>query len=452
MFPTRRSNNTNPSFSENFRGEIVEPDTKRYEELRLLFNGQIDARPALILLCRGVSDVCEALAYVRTNDLKFVIRGGGHSVAGRSTIEGGIVIDLREMRSVRVDPGKSQVSCEPGATIGDLDRECSLFSLATTGGIISCTGVAGLVLGGGLGWLMGRYGLSCDNLVSATVLLADGTIVEASENHNSDLLWALRGGGGGFGLVLEFTLQAYSLGNVYCGSTIFDFSDSSRVMTAYAEFVETASDDLTLDCVLFTDANGSKRIAIDGCFAGEDISSDRTIDNIMNLPGSISNVWKWQEYWKFQRSNDDDLREGRRSYWKSAYVKNFDRDFVDRVIAAFESVPSVHTIFTFDHLHGKVMEFDAATSAFGHRDYKNLFLINANWNSETEDSENFRWVRNTYTELGLRETDSSYINYLGRDEDGRDGAAFDSSVRKRLSEVQRKYDKKFLFSRPISND
>ena len=452
MFPTRRSNNTNPSFSENFRGEIVEPGTKRYEELRLLFNGQIDSRPSLILLCCAISDVCEALDYVRTKDLKFVVRGGGHSVAGRSTIEGGVVIDLREMRSVRVDTAKSQVSCEPGATIGDLDRECSLFSLATTGGIISCTGVAGLVLGGGLGWLMGRHGLSCDNLVSATVLLADGTIVEASENQNRDLLWALRGGGGRFGIVLEFTLQAYSLGKVYCGSTIFDFSEASRVMTAYAEYVETASDDLTLDCVLFTGADGTKRIAIDGCFSGENKNSDRTIDCIINMTESISSDWMWQEYWRFQRSNDDDLREGRRSYWKSAYVKDFNRDFVDRVIAAFESVPSVHTIFTFDHLHGKVMEYDATTSAFGHRDYKNLFLINANWNSDTEDADNFRWVRNAFTELGLHETDSSYINYLGSDEGGRDSAAFDPGVRKRLSEVQRKYDKEYLFSRPISSD
>jgi len=452
MFPTRRSNNTNQSFSENFRGEIVQPGTNRYEELRLAFNGQIDATPSLILLCRGVSDVCEALDYVRTNELKFAIRGGGHSVAGRCTINNGVVIDLREMRSVRVNPTNSQVSCEPGATIGDLDRECSLFSLATTGGIISCTGVAGLVLGGGLGWLMGRHGLSCDNLVSATVLLSDGKIIEANERQNSDLLWALRGGGGGFGIVLEFTLQAYPLNRVYCGSTVFDFSDANRVMNAYAEFVETASDDLTLDCVLSTNADGSKRIAIDGCFAGENTSFDPVIERIVNMSGSISSAWEWQDYWKFQRSNDDDLREGRRSYWKSAYVKDFNSEFVDRVVAAFESVPSAHTIFTFDHLHGKVMEYDASTSAFGHRNYKNLFLINANWNNYTEDAENFTWVRSTFTKLGLHETDNSYINYLGIDEDERGGAAFTYSVRERLEKVQRKYDKAFFFSRPISID
>ncbi|SFU68010.1 FAD/FMN-containing dehydrogenase [Aliiroseovarius crassostreae] len=452
MFPTRRSNNKHPDFSENFRGEIVEPGTKRYEELRLLFNGQIDVRPSLILLCHGVSDVCEALEYVRLNALPFVVRGGGHSVAGRSTIENGVVIDLRDMRSVRVDPSRSQVSCEPGATIGDLDRECSLFSLATTGGIISCTGVAGLVLGGGLGWLMGRYGLSCDNLVSALVLLADGTIVEASESQNSDLLWALRGGGGGVGIVLEFTLQAYPLNKVYCGSTIFDFSEASRVLSAYAEFVETASNDLTLDCVLFTDVDGLKRIAIDGCFAGEDTSSDPTIESIKNFPGSISSDWNWQEYWKFQRSNDDDLREGRRSYWKSAYIRELNDDFISSVISAFESVPSVHTIFTFDHLHGRVMEFDESTSAFGHRDCKNLFLINANWDSDADDEDNFRWVRKTYAELGILEADSSYINYLGCDEDGRDAAAFDPGIRKRLLEVQRKYDKESLFSRTVCID
>lgn len=452
MFPTRRSNNTDPRFSENFRGEIVEPGTNRYEELRLLFNGQIDSKPSLIILCRGVSDVCEALDFVRVNEKDFVVRGGGHSVAGRCSIQGGVVIDLREMRSVRVNQENFQVSCEPGSTIGDLDRECSLFSLATTGGIISCTGVGGLVLGGGLGWLMGRFGLACDNLVSATVLLADGTIVEASEQENSDLLWALRGGGGGFGIVLEFTLQAFPLRKVFCGATIFKISDASRVLEAYAEFVEAASDDLTLDCVLSTDTGGSKRIAIDGCFAGKNISSDPIIDSIVNMPGSISSNWEWQDYWKFQRSNDDDLREGRRSYWKSAYVKDFNRGFVERVISAFESVPSAHTIFTFDHLHGKVMDFDASTSAFGHRDCKNLFLINANWNDGTEDEENFAWVRNTFKDLGLQDTDKSYINYLGIDEDGRGGTAFASSVRKRLAKVQRKYDKEFLFSRPISID
>ena len=444
---SRRANCVDPRVSGNFRGRIVERDSCDFEDVRQLYNKQIGSRPSTIFICEGVADVIEALSFAKSSGLRVSVRGGGHSVAGRSSNNDGIVIDLRNMRSVRVDEPAKIATCEPGATIGDLDREAQIFGLATTGGIISCTGVGGLVLGGGLGWLMGRYGLACDNLMSAHVLLSSGQVVKCSDQENQDLLWALKGSGVDIGIVVSFDLQLHPISSVFCGSTVFDFQSIQEVINLYSWSVNEAVDDLTLDLVLSSSAEGRKFATIDGCFVGKDPEGDKVISRIRNSPIAKKDSWKWRQYWEFQRHFDNSSSENMRSYWKSAFVRDLSDGYGKKLKEVFERIPSAHTTITVDHLHGRASRIPPEDSSFGIRSMKNLLLINANWEFAEEDDNNISWAKESFIQLGLSDRDQSYSNYLSEDENRRREFANTAKNLERLLGIKKKYDPIGLFSR-----
>ena len=432
----------------NLAGRIIYPDHPEYDLQRRVFNGAIDKRPCAIVQCSSVSDILRSLEAVISQSIPFTVRGGGHSVAGYSTIDNGVIIDLSRMRSVFVDPFGMRAYVEPGATWFDFDRETQVFGLGATGGIISNTGIAGLTLGGGLGWLMGKYGLACDNLKRVHVLLADGRLVEAGEYVNQDLLWALKGGGGNFGIVVRFEYQLHPVGKILAGSFFFEASNAVQVLRKYRDLAEAAPDDVTFDFVLGTNKKGEKYAAIDGCWCGPiEQGNDYWSTQIAAL-GSLKHNICLRAYCEWQCYLDDELRRGRRSYWKGLYLSELTDDIIAVIFERFTECPSRYTMLTFDHLHGAVRRVGNEQTAFSYRHHTHLFLINTNWNHPEEDEKNIEWTNALYADLASRQQDTEgYINYLSVEGRQRVKKSFSSENFSRLIEAKRKYDPKNHFNR-----
>jgi FAD/FMN-containing dehydrogenase len=256
-------------------GELLLPESADYEISRKLFNGMIDKKPAAIVKCRTLEDVLLSVKFAEDYHLPISVKSGGHNVAGNALCENGLVVDFGLMRAIDVNPTKRTVKLQSGVTWGELDKECSKHELATTGGIISSTGVAGLTLGGGIGWLLGKYGLSCDNLMQAQVVLASGEVITASDEQNSDLMWGLRGAGSNFGIVTEFTMQLHSVKKIVAGSVYYPFDQAYQVLSFYRDFAASAPDELTLSLIISTSSSGEKQIQIDLAYLGDEKFSNK---------------------------------------------------------------------------------------------------------------------------------------------------------------------------------
>jgi FAD/FMN-containing dehydrogenase len=424
-----------------FAGKLILPGHPDYELARRVFNGAIDKRPGAIAQCASVSDIKRALEFAINQSISFTVRGGGHSAAGFSTIDGGLLIDLSQLRSVFVDPGKRIASAEPGATWFDFDRETQAFGLATTGGIISNTGIAGLTLGGGLGWLMGKHGLACDNLVRAYVLLPDGNAVVASENDDVDLLWALRGGGGNFGIVTRFEYLLHPVGPVVAGSLYFPPEESASALRKYRELTGAPPDDITFDFVLATNKAGEKYAVIDGCWSGPVAEGEKYwLKQISDLTPHRHKVTTYQ-YCEWQQYLDDDLRRGRRSYWKGLYLAELNDEVIEVICRHFDICPSRYTFLTFDHLHGAVRTPSPQSTAFSFRHRTHLFLINTNWEHPEEDEKNIRWANALYAELEETQREpEGYVNYLSSEGAPRIRKSFSNENYTKLRTLKGRYD------------
>jgi FAD/FMN-containing dehydrogenase len=435
-------------------GELIRPGDAGYDEARGVWNAMIDRRPTVIVRCSGTADVVAAIAFARANNLELAVRGGGHNVSGNAVTEGGIVVDLSRMNSVFVDPAVRRARVQGGATLGQFDRETQQFGLAAPLGAISLTGIAGLTLGGGLGWLMRKHGLSCDSLVSAQVVTAEGNVVTASETENPELLWALRGGGGNFGVVTSFEFRLYEVGPiVYGGLVAFPAARGAEVFSAYRDLVASADPEVGLNCLFLTapplpfippEVQFTSIVAVGVCWAGDPAAGDQLVAPIRAL-GPVLDLLGPIPYVALQQMFDAGFGPGHRSYWKSGYLATLTEAAMAELVAGAATTPSPLTMMECQALGGAVPT-GAAGSAFGSRDAAFLYNIVSVWDDPAADAEQIAWTRGLFEKMEQHATGGTYVNYLGHDEsEDRVRAAFGEERYARLAAVKAAFDPANVF-------
>lgn len=425
------------AFRSHFRGALLCPGDDGYDAARKLHNAMIDRHPALIARCAGAADVLAAVRFAREHDLLISVRGGGHNVAGTAVVDGGLMLDLSPMRGIRVDPAGQTVRAQPGLTWGDFDRETQAFGLATTGGLFSPTGIAGLTLGGGLGWLQGLYGLACDNLISADVVTADGRLLTASDSEHPDLFWGLRGGGGNFGVVTSFEYRLHPVGPVLAGPLLFPLARAAEVFRGYRDFQSHAPDAFRADLAVLTAPDGNRVAGILPCFIGEAAEGERILEPLRRL-GPVADLVHPMTYCELQTSLDDMLPPGRRNYWKSSLLSALSDAAIEALIACGQEAPSPTSFLTLEPIRGAAARVPPEATAFPHRSEVYSLLILAVWTDPADDEAHLRWARETWETLQPFAAGHVYVNYLSSGEDRvrqAYGANYD-----RLAALKRKYD------------
>jgi FAD/FMN-containing dehydrogenase len=440
-------------------GSVIEPGDPAYDDARRVWNGMIDLRPRIIARPRSAEGVAAAIRVARAHHLDIAVRGGGHNVAGLASVDDGLVIDLSSMREIDVDPIRRSVRAGGGATWGEVDRATQPFGLATPGGVVSDTGIAGLTLGGGMGWLRRRHGLSADNLLAAEVVLADGSIVWTSETERPELLWGLRGGGGNFGVVTTFEFRLHPVGpEVAFALTYYPLAAATEVLRGHERFViaDTTGDSSTIAVLghippvadFEARLHGAPFVAVLGMFAGDAEAGMTALQPLRELGTPLLDLSGRMPYTQAQTVFDADYPAGHRYYWKSSRVPALSDDAIGRLVERIEAAPSGHSTIDL-WLNGGAMSAVAAdATAFGERDPGYLVSPEANWEHAADDASNIAWARAV---LAAVETDSaggSYLNFPGFLEEGETlvqasfGGTFD-----RLRELKRTYDPDNVFRR-----
>ncbi len=437
------------------RGAAIAPGDATYNEARMVWNGVIDKTPALIVQCQGVADVVDAVNYAREQGLAVSVRGGGHHVAGSSVVDGGLVIDLARMRSVRVDPSTATVRCEGGALLRDLDRETQAFGLAVPLGVVSETGVAGLTLAGGLGWLRRKHGLSCDNLLSADVVTADGRLIHASTNANADLLWALRGGGWDLGVVTSFEYRAHPLGpDVWVSFLGYPWVEAKRVMQGFREFAATAPEGFGALCVCWTvpeleafprAAWGEPFVVIVGPYVGSVAEGEQMTQPLQSLGTVLGDLSGPMPYVRAQSVLfDEDYPRGRRYYWRSSYLRDLPDPALETLMELALRRPSPLTSLDLWRLGGEIDRHGPADAAAGQRGAPWLIGIESNWDDPAADTANVTWAREVGERLAPFSTGGSYMNFEDPDDAHATASAYGENLA-RLVAVKKHYDPGNLF-------
>jgi len=439
-----------------FRGRLIRVDDTDYDSARAVWNGAIDRRPRLIARCIGSADVVAAVRFAREHDLEIAIRGGGHNVAGTAVCDDGIVIDLSAMRAVRVDPAARRAWVQGGALWGDVDHETQAHGLATTGGIVSHTGVAGLTLGGGIGWLMRKHGLTVDNLLAAEVVTADGKLLRASEDEHPDLFWALRGGGGNFGVVTSFEFCLHAVGpTVLAGPILWDASDAAEVLRFYRDFVRDAPDELgtvvrfgTVPPLPVIPGNLHWRpvVMVGTCYAGPIEDGERALRPLRASRTPLLDLIGQKPYAGFQGALDSTVVHGWNYYWKSTHLPELSDDLIDVIAAHAFSCASPRSYVALFHLKGAVSRATAGGTAFGNRQASHAITLDAVWRAGEDFGErDTAWTRGFFAALG-RFRQGVYVNFLGGDEDpNRVREAYGDFVYDRLVGVKTRYDPDNVF-------
>ena len=429
-------------------GSLALPGTAEFDDARQVHNGAIDKRPAAIVRCIGVADVQDAVKFAREHNLEISIRGGGHNVAGRAVANDALMIDLSLMKGVQVDPHRRVAWAQPGVTWGAFNRETQVYGLATTGGIVSSTGIAGLTLGGGLGWLMGKFGMTVDNLRAADVVTATGDIVHASREENADLLWALQGGGGNFGVVTGFEYDLHDIGPMVTGGLIaFPFSEAKQVLQKYREFTASLPDELTVFGALthVPDGSGEKIVALLMCHCGPLDQGEAAVAPVRQFGTPVLDALGPIPYTAQNGLMDDAFPRGARNYWKSSFLNDLTNGAIDTMVDAFQACPSPMSGLVLEHFHGQAVRFSQEATAYGHRTPGYNLLVISEWVEATQDNANIRWARDTYEALEDSLATDVYVNYMGADEAaGRVAAAYGSNYA-RLQTVKKQYDPANVF-------
>jgi FAD/FMN-containing dehydrogenase len=442
-------------FRGSFRGEVLQPGDASYDDARKVWNGMIDKHPALIARCKTESDVVTTIQFASSHDLPVAVRGGGHNVAGFGTCEGGIVIDLSPMKGVQVDVKARTARAEGGLIWGDLDKATQEHGLATTGGLISTTGIAGFTLGGGIGWLMRKYGLALDNLLSVKMVTADGKRLTASEKENADLFWGVRGGGGNFGVVTEFMYRLHPVGPTVFGGALFHPVQKARdLLRFYREWVPTLPDELTTMIVFATappapfipqHLQGTPMIAVAMCYAGPVDQGQSLVKPLRDFAPASVDLLGPIPYTALQGMFDAGAPKGMLSYWKTEYLRNLDDSAIDTLVdhAGKMSVPfaQVHI----HHVQGAVSRVNGDSTAFGHRDEPFILNIIGMWMDSAETERNIAWARAFSQAVHPYSTGSVYLNFLGDEGEGRIRAAYGEDKYSRLMELKKRYDPSNFF-------
>lgn len=431
------------------QGGLVTPEDSVYDETRAAWNGMIDRRPGLIARCAGADDVAEAVRFARERNLEVAVRGGGHHIAGNSVCEGGFMIDLSPMKSVEVEPGERTARVGPGASLADMDAGTQAHGLATPLGINSTTGIAGLTLGGGFGWLSRVHGLTIDNLTAAEVITADGERLRASEEENADLFWALRGGGGNFGVVTAFEYRLHEVGpEVLSGLIVHPFDQARSVLDRYRDFAADAPDAVNPWFVvrkapplpfLPEEVHGRMILIVPVFVAGDMEAGKELVAPLRAIGEPIADVVGPHPYAGWQQAFDPLLTPGARNYWKSHNFATLEDEALDTIVDYASRLPSDQSEIFVGRLGGQVNRVPADATAYPHRDAEYVMNVHTRWEDPAEDDRCVAWAREFFDKMGAFATGGVYVNFMPADETDRVKAAFGANY-DRLARIKGRYD------------
>ena len=431
-------------FAANLRGELIRPEDQGYDSTRAVFNGMIDKRPAMIVRCAGTADVIQGVNFARTHDLLLSVHGGGHSVAGNAVCDGGLMLDLSPMKGVRIDPARRSAQAQAGMTLGEFDHETQALGLATTLGVVSVTGIAGLTLGGGLGWLNGKYGLACDNLLSADVVTADGQLLTAGDEENEDLFWGIRGGGGNFGVVTSFKYQLHPVGPVLGGGLRYSAAQARDLLRFYHEFASTCPDELSTAASLGHAPDGSVVVGVAVCYCGPIEAGERVLHPLRTFGSPLEDIIQPMSYQTLQSAPDAGFPLGRQHYWKSSWLKHLSDEAIEVMLRFVAKMPSSISGVGLQQMHGAASRVDPAATAFPYRDEHYDFLILSQWADRSDSEENIRWTRAFFEAMQPFFESGVYVNNLGEEGEDRIKEAYGAHY-ERLVALKDKYDPTNLF-------
>ncbi|MEO5999842.1 MAG: FAD-binding oxidoreductase [Chitinophagaceae bacterium] len=431
-------------FKKKLTGDLILPGDQTYDETRKIWNGMIDRRPALIVRCKNSEDVIHAVNFGRDQNLLLSVRGGGHNISGNAVCDAGIMVDLSLMKSIKVYPEQQIADVETGATWAEFDAASQQHGLATTGGIISPTGVAGLTLGGGVGWLVRKHGLSCDNLIGADVVTAEGILLKTSANENQELFWGIRGGGGNFGVVTSMKFRLHKVNTVLGGMIIHPRDKAKEIIKFYREFMKTAPEELTLYTGLMTSPDGIPVVAFVGCYAGDLEQGEAVLKPLREFGTPVADLIGPIPYIQMQTLLDAAAPHGNRYYWKSNFMEELSDESIDVIFSYADAMPSPLSLVLLEYYGGASSREPEGGTAFPHRLSQFDLVIASNWIDRQEDERNISWTRNFWEAIQPYSSHKVYVNTLGVEGDERVKEAYGASY-PRLAALKRKYDPNNLF-------
>ncbi|HJU75490.1 MAG TPA: FAD-binding oxidoreductase [Gemmatimonadaceae bacterium] len=437
------------------RGRVLEPGDPGYDDSRTVWNAMIDRRPALVARCIGAADVAASVRFAQEHDLLLCVKCGGHNIAGLATADGAFMLDLSHMRGAWVDAERRIVHAQGGCLLGDVDRETQLHGLAAVLGFISLTGIAGLTLGGGAGYLTRRWGWTVDTVAGMDVVTADGTLVRASDDANPDLFWGVRGGGGNFGVVTGIDYRLFPVGPEIIGGVVaWPASQAHRVLELYRTLAEEAPRELTLAALLRPapmaawlppEWHGKPIVGLLACYSGDVAEGEKIVAPIKSLGSPIGDVLVRRPYTQLQSMLDATQPKGRRYYWKSEYIARIDAELCEKAIANAARIPSPYSAVVFFQIGGALNERSADDAPAGNRDARYQLNITGAWEDVRDDAENIAWVRDTWNDMKSFSTGGNYINFLTEDETPERVAAALGNNIQRLAEVKAHWDPANVF-------
>jgi FAD/FMN-containing dehydrogenase len=433
------------------RGPVIEPDDQRYDAARAIWNGAIDRRPGCVARCTGVADVVAAVRFAREHDLVVAVRSGGHGVGGHALCDGGVVIDLSPMKGIRVDPAARTARAEAGVLWGEFDRETQLHGLATVGGIVTHTGIAGLTLGGGIGWLTRMHGATVDNLLSVDLVTAEGELLTASEGENPDLFWGIRGGGGNFGVVTSFEYRLHPVGPiVLAGPVVHPLEDAREVLAFYREFIATAPDELTTILYLRAappvpylpeEVHGKPIVTVGACYAGAPEDGIEVVRPLKQFGNPIVDLLEPKLYTALQSMSDPAVPHGWHYYWKTVELPPLTDDAIDTLVEHASALTSPKSYCIVFHLGGALARAGDSETAFSQRNAAHNVNINAVWTEgDPEADRHLAWARDFFSAMRPHAGGRVYLNFLGDEGAERVRQAYGAPSYARLVELKRAYD------------
>ena len=426
-------------FRSAFRGEVICPGDAAYETARRIWNASIDKHPGVIALCSGVADVIASVNFARDNNLLVAVRGGGHNVAGRALCDDGIVIDLSRMKGIHVDAKKRTATVQGGATLGDVDRETHVFGLAAPVGVVSKTGIAGLTLGGGVGWLVRKYGLACDNVLSFDIVTADGKPQVASAEENQDLFWALRGGGGNFGVVTSFEYRLHPVHTVLGGMIVHPRARAEEVLRFYRDFLLSEPEELTAYAGLLHTPDGTPVVAVVACYCGDLAEGERVLKPLREFGPPVMDAIQPMPFPQMQSLLDGAFPDGNQNYWKSTFLREFSDDAISVLVDHANRATSPITAVVIEYYGGAASRVGVSDTAFAHRQAQYDVAIMAQWADAAESDRHIKWTQELAAAMRPFSSGAYLLNFLGDESDDTIKAAFGVNY-DRLARLKKKYD------------
>ncbi len=448
------NNKTLKELENALEGNVIQPGDSNYDEIRKIWNAMIDRKPSAIVQCANADDVAETIKFARSNDMEFSVRGAGHNIAGNSLCEDGILLDLSTMKGVKIDVERKRAFVKPGATLGEFDEATQKHGLATPVGINSITGISGLTLGGGMGWLTRKYGLAIDNLISVDVVTAKGEEIKASENENSDLFWAVRGGGGNFGVVTQFEFKLHPVGpEVLAGLLVFPYEQAKKVLSQFLEFAKTAPEELNIWIVLrhapplpFLPENvhGKKVVVFAICYAGEIEEGEKIISPLRNFGDPYGEFIGGMPYVDWQKAFDPLLEPGFRNYWKSHNFIEISDDALDVMVEYAGKLPTQHCEIFLAQILGLVNRIPSDATAYTNRDAKFVLNVHGRWDDAKDDEKCISWARDFFSASKPYASAGAYVNFMTEEEGDRVKSVYGKNYEK-LVNIKNKYDPDNIF-------